>query len=371
MYVPSLPSLGEYFQTSQSRVQLTVSLNMLAFGLAQLIHGPLSDRFGRRPVLIGSLLLVIVFSLCCALATTIEQLIAARIALGSVAAAEAVVGLAIIKDLYSERQQVKAFALLGMVIAIAPGIAPIIGGYLHVLFGWQSNFVFIAVLALIALLVVRGFLPESTSPDKLALAPMRLLRNYRTLLGNREFVIHSMILGVGLGLIFVFVTAAPYVLIDLLDVPTQRFGYYQAMIVVAFFTGSLLASRASEIVDSDRLLKLGLGTIVLGAVLLSTLILFDQHTPVTFTAAYTIMTFGMGPMFAVAPSLAMRSIQGGSGAASAMLSGIEQTTAAMAAVAVTLLADQTARPIALVSMALTIVLLCLIRARNSIKQSAD
>lgn len=364
MYVPSLPSLGEYFQTTQSLVQLTVSLNMLAFGLAQLIHGPLSDRFGRKPVLIWSLLFVMIFSLCCALANSIEQLIAARIALGCVAAAEAVVGLAIIKDLYDERQQVKAFALLGMVIAIAPGIAPIIGGYLHVLFGWQSNFIFIAILAFISLLVVRNFLPESTLPDKHAIQPFRVLRNYRKLLGNHEFVIHSLILGISLGLIFVFVTAAPYVLIDILDVPTQRFGYYQAMIVLAFFTGSLLASRAAETIASDRLLKWGSGTIVLGAAVLSVLILLNWHTAVTFTAAYAVMTFGMGPLFAVAPSLAMRSIQGGSGAASAMLGGIEQTTAALASLAVTLLADQTARPVAVVTMVLTLFLLCLLRARS-------
>ncbi len=364
MYSPSLPSLAAYFDTTPSRVQLTISLNLLAFGMAQLIHGPLSDRFGRKPVLIGSLLLVVVFSLLCAVAQSIEQLIAARIALGVFAAAEAVVGLAIIKDLYTEKQQVKAFALLGMVIAVAPGIAPIIGGYLHVLFGWQSNFYLLAGLAVIALLTVWRLLPESTKPDPQALVPKIVLRNYQVLLKNREFIIHSILLGVALGLIFVFVTAAPFVLIDLLNVPVDHFGYYQAMIVLSFFTGSLFASRLAEKVESATLLAIGVVMILVGAVILSVLVVTGSYSAVTFTGAYTVMTFGMGPLFAVAPSLAMRSITGGSGSASAMLSGIEQMTAAAASIAVTVLNDGTARPVALVTMALLIVLLCLLRARN-------
>ena len=110
MYTPSLPDLATWFDTTPTRVKLTISLNMLAFGLAQLIHGPLSDRFGRKPVLMVSLLAVVILSLACAAAQTIDQLIAARILLGLAAAAEAVVGLAIIKDLYTEREQVKAIA---------------------------------------------------------------------------------------------------------------------------------------------------------------------------------------------------------------------------------------------------------------------
>ena len=98
MYSPSLPDLTTWFETTPTRVKLTISLNILAFGLAQLFHGPLSDRLGRRPVMLVSLLLVAAFSLACAFAETIDQLIIMRVLLGTVAAAEAVVGLAILKD---------------------------------------------------------------------------------------------------------------------------------------------------------------------------------------------------------------------------------------------------------------------------------
>ena len=154
MYTPSLPDLADWFDTTPTRVKLTISLNMLAFGVAQLIHGPLSDRYGRKPVLLVSSLFVVFLSLGCALAQTIDQLIVARILLGLAAAAEAVIGLAIIKDLYNEKEQVKAMALLGMAVAIAPAIGPIIGGYLHVAFGWQSNFYVISAMAFLSMLIL-------------------------------------------------------------------------------------------------------------------------------------------------------------------------------------------------------------------------
>ena len=357
MYTPSLPDLTQWFNTTATRVQLTISLNMLAFGLAQLIHGPLSDRYGRKPVLLISSVFVVFLSLACALAQTIDQLIAARILLGLAAAAEAVIGLAIIKDLYNEKEQVKAMALLGMVIAIAPAVAPILGGYLHVAFGWQSNFYVISAMAFLSMLIVAWVLPESAIPDPNALKPLHLFKSYGGLLKNSDFMTHCIILGVALGLIFVFVTGAPFVLIDMLGVAADEYGFYQAAIVVAFFFGSMLASRLADSWDAMSLLRMGVALILAGALVLSTVILVDATTALLLTGAYMIITFGMGPLFAVAPSRALRSIDGQAGTASALLSGIEQTMAGLAAVMISVLHDGTARPMAFVTVFLGVVLM--------------
>lgn len=361
MYAPSLPDLALWFDTTPTRVKLTISLNMLAFGLAQLLHGPLSDRFGRKPVLMVSLMAVALLSLGCAAAQTIDQLIVIRILLGLAAAAEAVVGLAIIKDLYSEREQVKVLALLGMVIAIVPAIAPILGGLIHVAYGWQANFHVISAMALVALLFVARRLPESSTPDPGALNIGGIARGYGGLLRNSDFLVHTAMLGVGMGLIFVFVTGAPFVLIDRLGVAVDRFGYYQACIVVAFFLGSMLASRLADSWSALSLLRFGVSMMLAGAAMLSLVILTGLTEPLTLTGAYMIMTFGMGPMFAVAPSRALRSIHGQAGTASAMLSGIEQTMAGAAAVMISVLHDGTARPMAFVTMVLGVVLFLLFR----------
>lgn len=360
MYSPSMPDLVRWFDTTATKVKLTISLNILAFGLAQLLHGPLSDRFGRKPVLLVSLGIVCLLCLACASAQTINQLIVARVLLGIAAAAEAVVGLAIIKDLYSEKQQVKALALMGMVIAITPAAAPILGGYIHVAWGWQANFVVISAMAAVALLFVAWLLPESTTPDPSALKLSVISGRYRSLLRNSDFMTHSALLGVTLGLLFVFVTAAPFVLIDLLGVPPDGFGFYQASIVLAFFLGSVLASRLADHWDPYRLMSLGVFVVLIGSILLSIVILSDRMTPNTLTASFMVMTFGMGPLFAVAPSRALRSIEGNAGSASALLNGIEQTTAGVAAVLISVFHDGSARPMALVTMLLAVLLLALV-----------
>jgi len=360
MYAPSLPDLASEFETTPTRVKLTISLNLLAFGIAQLLHGPLSDRFGRRPVLLSSLMAVVVGCMLCVMAQTINQLIAARIFLGLVAAAEAVIGLAIIKDLYNEKQQVKALAFLGMVIAIVPALAPILGGYLHVAFGWKSNFYVIAFMALLSAAVVYKYLPESTQPDPHATRIGRVLRAYKQLLHNAEFVSHTLLLGVGLGLVFVFVTAAPFVLIVQFGVKVQHFGYYSAAIVMSFFVGSLLASQLADRWLAGRLLGSGMAFIVAGSLMLIYLIVNDQLTANFLVISYSLMTFGMGPMFAVAPSRALRSIKTKAGLASALLSGMEQSIAALSGVAVSVLHDGTAMPMAIVTTCLSFVLLLII-----------
>lgn len=361
MYSPSLPDLVRWFDTSATKVKLTISLNILAFGIAQLIHGPLSDRYGRKPVLIVSLAAVTLLSLACAAAQTIDQLIVARILLGIAAAAEAVVGLAIIKDLYTEKQQVKAMALLGMVIAITPAAAPILGGYIHVTWGWQANFWVISGMALFALCVVVRLLPESKPPDVNALIPTHIVNRYQALLKNSDFMVHSAMLGVCLGMMFIFITAGPFVIIDLLKIPANEFGYYQASIVLAFFLGSLLASRLADRWDPFRLMNLGVQLLLAGSAMFAIVIFAGYMTPFSLTATYMFMAFGMGPLFAVAPSRALRTIDGNAGSASAMLSGIEQTTAGLAAVAVSVMHDGTARPMAYLTVTLGLLLMLLVK----------
>jgi len=360
MYAPSLPDLTDEFGTTPTRIKLTISLNLLAFGLAQLVHGPLSDRFGRRPVLLWSLAGVVLGCVLCVLSQTINQLIAARIFLGLTAAAEAVIGLAIIKDLFSARQQMKALALLGMVIAIVPAIAPIFGGYLHVAFGWESNFLVIAIMAIVAAVVVYYFLPESTVPDLQALNPRRVAQAYGSLLRNADFMSHTLLLGATLGLVFIFVTAAPFILITNYGVSVEHFGYHQATIVVSFFLGSMLASRRVDQWPAERLLSIGVFLILLGSLLLVVLISTKLLNSYSMVAAYCVMMFGMGPLFAVAPSHALRSVQSQTGAASAMLSGLEQSFAGLCGVAVSLLHDGTAKPMAMMTTSVALFLLLLL-----------
>ncbi len=213
LYAPSLPYLTDFFGTTPELIKLTISLNLLMFGFAQLIYGPISDRFGRRPVLLWSIALFSVASLACGFAQSIDQLLVARMLQGMFAAAEAVICLAVFKDLFTEKEQVKGFAIFGMSIALAPAIAPILGGYIHVLFGWEYNFYLTAGVGVLTAILIYLLLPESTTPDPHALKLKSILHNYRSVVSNKVFITYGALSGVALGLIYAFVTGAPFILI--------------------------------------------------------------------------------------------------------------------------------------------------------------
>jgi len=234
LYTPSLPHLADVFHTTPAVVKLSLSFNALAFGLSQLIHGPLSDRFGRRPIMLGGMTGFILFSLSCAFAQSIHQLILARVFQGMSASVEAVMVLAIIHDLFGVTDRVRALAIYGMALALAPAAAAIIGGYVHAWLGWRANFVLIALIGLLALVLIRRLLPESSVPDKNSIKPTLILKEYGQLLTNRGFLSYALISGTGSGIIMAFVTAGPFVLISYFNVATQHYGLYLLMPVLSY-----------------------------------------------------------------------------------------------------------------------------------------
>ncbi|MFT5390700.1 MAG: DHA1 family bicyclomycin/chloramphenicol resistance-like MFS transporter [Gammaproteobacteria bacterium] len=368
LYTPSLPHLAGYFDTTPQAVKLTISANLLAYGAATLFVGPISDRYGRRPVMLVGLTLFTVFSMMCALALDIGQLIAFRIAQGVCASVEAVVGLAIIRDLFKETDQVRALAIWGTAIAVAPALAPIIGGYVHVSLGWQANFWIIAIIGVIVTVLAWRQLPESATVNLNALKPRAFIRGYRLLLRNRQFMSYVLMLGTSLGVIFAFITAAPFILIEQFSVPTHHYGYYQGAIVAAYFVGSLASTWLAGKVDASTLLYVGLAFAALGTIALPYVYFADLLTPVTLAGAVAVTAVGLGPIFAVAPSLALSTIDpapitpapvnlepslsgttgddsqsgAGTGSASALISAGEMLVCGLAATLVTVLHDGTA-----------------------------
>ena len=238
LYTPSLPHLTDYFETSAETVQLTMSLNLLGFGAAQLIYGPLSDYLGRRPVFLGGLVCFAVVSLVCALAYSIEFLILARAFQGIVACAEAVVGLAIIRDLYDDEDSVRVLAAYGMAVAVAPAVGPLIGGYVHVWLGWRANFVLLAGITVVVAALVWRFLPETLAPEsRIGGRPVSFARTYARLLLQRGFMGYALPAGFLVGGLFAFITAAPFVLIEHMGVATQHYGLYYAALISRLFPG--------------------------------------------------------------------------------------------------------------------------------------
>lgn len=358
LYTPSLPHLPEVFETSAQSVKLTISLNLLAFGLATLLVGPISDRYGRRPTLLIGLLAFTGFSAACAVAQSIGQLIAFRVFQGLSASVEAVVGLAIIKDLFDDTSQVKALAIWGMAIAIAPALAPILGGYVHVALGWRANFWIVVGAGAIACTLIWFVLPESSRRDPNALKPRQLLTTYAALLTNRDYVRYVMLLSTSLGVIFAFITAGPFILIERHGIRTEHYGYYQAAIVAAFFIGSLLSNQLAGRVPLGRLLAVGAVLCVTGALALPAAYMLGALTPLSLTFCVSVCALGMGPVFAVAPSLALQVAGSRTGAASALLNAGQMLIGGAGSALVSALHDGTSRPFIVTVIVLLILAGC-------------
>jgi len=354
LYTPSLPHLPEYFSTTPELVKLTLSLNVLAFGIAQLFNGPLSDRVGRRPVFIVGMTAFTLLALACALAQSITQLIAARVLLGIAASVEAVVGYAVIHDIFEEQDRIRAMAIFGIMFAVTPAVAPIIGGYVHVSFGWRMNFVLVFIIGVITTLLIWRKLPESTTPDPTAFKPRALLQDYWRLLSNSRFVAYSLVCGAALGSIFAFVTAGPFVLIEQHQVQTQHFGYYQGVMIIAYVLGAQSANKLAGRISPHSIIAFGLVFAMIGAVLLPIIIMLGMESAVTVIAAISVLSFGLGPLFAAAPALALGQAGGRAGVAAALLGALEMSVGGIAATAVSVFHDGTTRPLAYTSLVMAL-----------------
>ncbi|TFW10414.1 Bcr/CflA family efflux MFS transporter [Oxalobacteraceae bacterium OM1] len=260
LYLASLPGLATTFDVAPSTVQLTLSLFVTGFGGAQLIVGPLSDRFGRRPVLMSGLALYVCASILCGLAPDIWLLIAARFlqALGCCSAV--MLARAIVRDAYAPEDSPRVVAAASTWLSLAPLFGPVLGSYLQVGFGWRAAFGAHACFSALLLAVTALRLPETNlRKDPHATRLSGLLANYRLILGTREFWANALPGALSYGAIFTFISGASMVLIRVLDVPTERFGYCFAFGVSGYLGGTILCRRLLHVVGAARAFRVGSG----------------------------------------------------------------------------------------------------------------
>ncbi len=345
LYTPSLPRLTEVFGVPAETVQLTMTLNLVGFAFGQLLFGPLSDRIGRRPAMLLGIVLFALFSLLSAQAWSIESLIAFRVLQGITAACEAVIGFAVIKELYGEEGGVKIVAIYSMVIAAAPAVGPIIGGQMLVHFGWQSNFWLLAGLAVIAFAACWRFLVESARPDPAALRPSRLLAEARAALTVPAFWLYTIGPAAALGGLFAYVTEGPFVFINQLGVPADAFGYYHGTIIGVFFLTNLVVNRVSARVSGAALLRAGSFAAVSSGALGLVLAAGDLVTPWSMVAVVSLFIVSLALIYAVAPLKALASTKAATGMAASWRGCLEFCGAIAGSAGVAALHDGTAWPL--------------------------
>jgi MFS transporter, DHA1 family, multidrug resistance protein len=224
-YLPSFPTLARVFATDVEHVQLSVAAYFVGLAIGQLVYGPLADRFGRRRPLLAGVLLFCLASLACALATSLEALIAARFVQALGGCAGMVVTRAVVRDLCDPITSAKVFSQLVLVMGVAPILAPLAGGLLLGSLGWQSIFLCLALFAALCLLAVALWLPETLARDA-SVAPLSgALGEYRRLLGDRPFIGHALTGGLSIAGMFAYIAGSPFVFIELYGVPAEHYGW--------------------------------------------------------------------------------------------------------------------------------------------------
>ncbi len=255
-YLPSFGEMAVVLGTDRVALQQTVSIYFVAFAFMALWHGAISDSFGRRRVVMVGLFVYALASLGCALATRVEHLWILRAFQGFSAGAGIVIGRAVVRDMHEGALAQRMMSQVVMMFSLAPAVAPVIGGWLQVAFGWRSVFVFLGLLAGGLLLAVALRLPETLPPERRQpFAPGPLWRGYRTVFGNPVFMTWAIAYACMFGGFFIYVVSAPVFLMQHLGLGEADFLWMFGPATLGLVSGSALAGRVARCWSTTRTLQ--------------------------------------------------------------------------------------------------------------------
>jgi DHA1 family bicyclomycin/chloramphenicol resistance-like MFS transporter len=355
--VPALPQLARKLNADVGTLQLTVSLFLVGLAFAQLAMGPLSDRFGRRPVLLAGMALTALSSFMAVAMSTVEGLILARVLQAVGASTGIVVGRAIIRDLFDRSRAASVLGLVATVMVVMPTFGPLIGGLLDTAFGWEATFIFTGVSSLGMLVWIALVLPETRGLNLPSGAQPGFRRDLRDLAGNRRFWGYVLVAAFGSGTFFAFLGGGPHVIVTLMGRSSAEYGIWFALSSVGYMLGNFLASRLAMQHGIDKLIWWGIGLEVAGVAIATVVAAFAMHWgPAIVFVPQAIISLGNGLMLpgAISGAVSVRPQAAGTAA------GITGCTQMAMGAAVTqfsgmlLAGASTALPMALIMVAIVI-----------------
>lgn len=292
--LPSMQEWGAIFSTRQADVQLTFSGYVVAYGALQLVYGPLSDRHGRKPILMLGLVVAGLASVMAALATDIATLTAARVLQGAGSAASMVVSRSMVQDLFTGPQRTRVMAYIGMALGMCPPLATLIGGQIHVRYGWQTNFVLLAVLAVVLLVAAWVGLPRVAKPAPAVGHWLRaMLSAYARLLREPRFLLYVAILAATTATFYAFLAGAPIVLKGY-GIGPDGIGWFIMAVPVSYILGNFMTSRLIAQAGESRVMAWGQALTLGGLVVMLALGLGGVQTALAVALPLLLLGFGHG-----------------------------------------------------------------------------
>jgi DHA1 family bicyclomycin/chloramphenicol resistance-like MFS transporter len=267
-FYPSFPAISQEFSLTTWQIQQTITVYMLPFALMTLVQGPLSDALGRRPVVLFGLAVYSLASVACVFAPTFAFLLIFRAMQGMSAGVGMAVGRAIIRDLHEGPQAQKLMATISMIFSIAPAIAPVIGGWIHVWFGWRFVFGFMVVTGVSLVVLSYVLLPETHPFEKRAkLDVAALARTVGRILSNRQFMLYAFALGTTFSAMITFIGAAPAIILHHWHLGETQFAYLFVPLIIGIMGGGFLSGRLAGRLPGTKQIAIGYTLTLAGGVL--------------------------------------------------------------------------------------------------------
>ena len=329
VYLPAMPTMMAALDTDIRHMHLTLSSYLTGFALFHLACGPLADRFGRKPILIGGTVLFVAACVGCSLSETVDELVFFRFIQGVGACVGPTLARAVARDIFGPTRAARALSLIAMMMALAPAIAPAMGGVMMLWLPWPSIFVFLAVYGIAMIMLIHVFLGESL-PQRQSLHPLSILVNYGTLLRSPMFLMATFASGFMYAGFLAYLASSGFVYIDMLGVPVEYFGLTFITSVLGYMAGSGLSARLTKRYTSEQMVLAGaaLAAVAAGTVWIGAQLLPDSIAVMMLPMMFYCM--GIGLMLPNAMAIALSPFPYIAATASALLGFVQMSLSAFA-----------------------------------------
>ena len=367
MYLPSLPAIGRTFGASVPQVQLTLSAFLFCFAIGQVVYGPLSDHFGRKPLLLTTLAIYVAASIGCTLAVSIEMLIVLRGVQAFGVAGAPVLARAIVRDLYAGARAGREFSRMGAIMALAPAIAPSLGAILQTTVGWQASFYLMAAFGICAFAMVTVLLPETLKSASLGFSLPAVVRNYGAFASHGRFMLYTAIVATSYGGLFAWISGSSFVLQDIYGLSALAFGLVFAATTLGYLTGTLLATKMVNRLGLDRTIVWGGVALAAGGLAMVATTIMDLRSPLALALPVVVYLVGLGLALPQSMAGALTPFPERAGAASSTLGFTQQVAASSIGILVGHTLGQSALPLALTIAAMGLSALALALYNQSVR----